>query len=568
MSYSGEFQASTSGSVNKVGANDELIIDSAGNCGIGLAEADIDAQLHISSGTSGDCALMLQADTDNNNELDNPYIIFQQDGTLKESAIAQGNNTIGLYNGVSSNGGITFSTTTANGWHLATERMRIDAYGKVALQLSSSTIPSLVLKNGNTASTHNNGSQIKFGYGGSEDYAHHIQTRHQSGQNYNNAFDFYVCDGTQSNSITSGSKLAMSLDSKNAIIGDWTNGGAKIGLWGANALYMMVGHSNLDHSSANNYALIQGETGWTHINSASSASLKFRIANVDAMCIKSNRNVGVNNTDPQFKLHVSGSGGSYTAGLYAYHHSGGSWGYYSGTSWGTSPHAIGMRIDESMIVKGIYIMSDSRIKKDIVDIDDTEALDRLRLLKPKKYKYIDPSRGDTEVYGFIAQEVKAVIPESCKLVADFPPNMMVASYIAEKIKVDEQNSSCILTTQEPHNLLITDEIACRDADNQPKSNIEILEILTPNSIKVNTNFEGLDTKFIDEDGFVEENVIWIYGKKVDDFHNLNKDSIWTTACSALQEVDRQLQALKTKVDVLETANTDLMAEIAILHSVA
>ena len=36
MSYSGEYQTSTSGSVNVVGPNDELEVDSSGNCGIGV----------------------------------------------------------------------------------------------------------------------------------------------------------------------------------------------------------------------------------------------------------------------------------------------------------------------------------------------------------------------------------------------------------------------------------------------------------------------------------------------------------------------------------------------------
>ena len=53
-------------------------------------------------------------------------------------------------------------------------------------------------------------------------------------------------------------------------------------------------------------------------------------------------------------------------------------------------------------------------------------------------------------------------------------------------------------------------------------------------------------------GFQEQNVIFIYGKKVNDFHNLNKNAIWTIATAALQEVDRQLQAEKAKVAILET----------------
>ena len=38
---------------------------------------------------------------------------------------------------------------------------------------------------------------------------------------------------------------------------------------------------------------------------------------------------------------------------------------------------------------------------------------------------------------------------------------------------------------------------------------------------------------------------------MDDFKILNKDYLWTIATSALQEVDRQLQAEKAKNDALE-----------------
>ena len=47
------------------------------------------------------------------------------------------------------------------------------------------------------------------------------------------------------------------------------------------------------------------------------------------------------------------------------------------------------------------------------------------------------------------------------------------------------------------------------------------------------------------------NNIFVKGEVVDDFKILNKDYLWTIATSALQEVDRQLQAEKNKVASLE-----------------
>ena len=47
------------------------------------------------------------------------------------------------------------------------------------------------------------------------------------------------------------------------------------------------------------------------------------------------------------------------------------------------------------------------------------------------------------------------------------------------------------------------------------------------------------------------NNILVKGEVVDDFKILNKDYLWTIATSALQEVDRQLQAEKARNDALE-----------------
>ena len=68
----------------------------------------------------------------------------------------------------------------------------------------------------------------------------------------------------------------------------------------------------------------------------------------------------------------------------------------------------------------------------------------------------------------------------------------------------------------------------------------------------------LEERYVEEDGSwtkttttnVGNNIV-VKGQVVDDFKILNKDYLWTIATSALQEVDRQLQAEKDKVTSLE-----------------
>lgn len=118
--------------------------------------------------------------------------------------------------------------TTAGG-----EAMRINATQQVGIGLStgiqnklvvqgsnSDTRSVLGLRGGNAQNTFADGAQIAFGYDSDDAYQHFIHTRHNSaGGSTNNSIDFYVSDGTQYNTVTSGSTHVMSLNSGNVGIG-------------------------------------------------------------------------------------------------------------------------------------------------------------------------------------------------------------------------------------------------------------------------------------------------------------------------------------------------------------
>jgi hypothetical protein len=59
---------------------------------------------------------------------------------------------------------------------------------------------------------------------------------------------------------------------------------------------------------------------------------------------------------------------------------------------------------------GSFNLSDRRIKRDIVEINDDDALNKILLVQPISYYYRDETRnrGNGKVYGFIAQQIKEV----------------------------------------------------------------------------------------------------------------------------------------------------------------
>ena len=73
----------------------------AGKVGIGTNSPD--GLLHVSSGTSGDALVIIESDTDNNDENDNPQLQFKQDG----------GNTIAKI-GLSGDAGTIFTNSLAN----------------------------------------------------------------------------------------------------------------------------------------------------------------------------------------------------------------------------------------------------------------------------------------------------------------------------------------------------------------------------------------------------------------------------------------------------------------------
>ena len=111
-------------------ADNRVITGGSGTNLVGESNLTFDGtSLTVSSGASGDAKLIIEADTDNNDEGDNPTLVFKQDGGIEVSSIGHGllsGDQNGLVLATScTNGYMSFATGSTNGHTNATERIRI-----------------------------------------------------------------------------------------------------------------------------------------------------------------------------------------------------------------------------------------------------------------------------------------------------------------------------------------------------------------------------------------------------------------------------------------------------------
>jgi len=207
--------------------------------------------------------------------------------------------------------------------------------------------------------------------------------------------------------------------------------------------------------------------------------------------------------------------------------------------------------------------SDVRIKKDITEIDDTSALESLRKLNPTTYTYIDKTKTtNAKVIGFIAQEVAEVLPDAVTKSNGVIPNIQCEASVEI---LSDTEIKLVLVEPLPNNHTVGPE--SKLIVKIPKSDhieFEVVSLENDTTIIVKGK-EGYDQ-------IKTETRVWVFGEEIDDFHHLDKNAIFTVATAALQEVDRQLQAEKTKtyelqqkVEILEMSHGALIQRIEALE---
>ena len=263
-------------------------------------------------------------------------------------------------------------------------------------------------------------------------------------------------------------------------------------------------------------------------------------------------NVGIGTTTPTAGLDINTGHvqSQFSGDSYGFGGERGTGSVGTASNWNASGSAGGWRLHvrgPSAFAATIQVYSDNRIKTNIVDVEDNQALQMVRNIPCRYYEYKDKlSRGTDKTIGFIAQEVKEVLPMAIKFLTAIIPNEMRK---LENISWQEDSSNCKLTSD----LQDVSGVKYRFyVSNDPSGNDETMKEVVGNE----------DNTFTFDKSW---NNVFCYGKEVDDFHTLDKNKIFALAFSATQELDKNQIILQQKVAALETQNTDLLSRLETLE---
>ena len=165
---------------------------------------------------------------------------------------------------------------------------------------------------------------------------------------------------------------------------------------------------------------------------------------------------------------------------------------------------------------GIAMSSDERIKINITEFDDPFALRMLRDISCCSYYYKDRVKQDGPTIGFIAQQVRKILPQAISLETRFIPDQLKRL----KSSWDGLNMNWI---QEYPGYNILDESGNIANVSGVKYQFMVRNSLDEPEERVNA-IGNEDGTFTFDNSY---NYIFCYGKEVNDFHTLDKLKLFT-----------------------------------------
>ena len=208
---------------------------------------------------------------------------------------------------------------------------------------------------------------------------------------------------------------------------------------------------------------------------------------------------------------------------------------------------IALATYQGILASNYVYYSDVRIKKNIVDVDDDMALNYIRQIEPKIYQYIDyKSRGTSNVFGFIAQQIANVLPYATSKILEFIPD--VYSF-----------ANCIPNSNNTTKLVFTSNIYTKDLFSN-----SYIKLIDPQNNLIYANITIIEDANIYIDKLISYENVFVFGKLVNDFVSLDKNAIFTVGISAIQDLDKITSNTNVNVTSLQSTVQTMQAQIAAL----
>ena len=220
--------------------------------------------------------------------------------------------------------------------------------------------------------------------------------------------------------------------------------------------------------------------------------------------------------------------------------------------WTGGGSTLGVSILADGAVRGSWFItpSDYRIKKDLHKSSSVSDLATLMKLEVTDYRYVDSlTHGMAEVKGFIAQQVQKVFPEAVSTAQNSIPDIF-----AKPVSLQVNGAEATFLVSVEVNLAAGDRVRILQNGGQQKE----YEV-------VRSTGKSFTVKEWDP-AFSDAKDIFIYGREVNDFCQVDYDKIHTLNVSATQELARQVEALRKENAALKSDVDSLKAENSALKT--
>ncbi len=230
-----------------------------------------------------------------------------------------------------------------------------------------------------------------------------------------------------------------------------------------------------------------------------------------------NSRLGLGTSTPGYPLHVTATGVATASTAYSNlaFRTGGWYQAYNAADTRT----LKIYTDGNIGCAELDLFSDQRIKKDIEDVSEVDAVRLVSELRPRTFRYTDVIEyGPDRVNGLIAQEVLRVVPSAVSTHEGVVPDVF---------KPGKVSGDCITVEGA---FAVGDVLKVLDGDEIHM--VSVIDVRGDGSVRVDKELKGAE--------------IFVYGHEVPDFHTVSYERIIPLLISTIQSLQKRIVILENK----------------------